>query len=88
MANSLVSEGERPNGPGKGIAKLYLDGKLQGTTETIGEPFHWDTSRAAIRLGVNYVGLWDELAIFNRALVDREVAELHRMRGGLAAIRR
>jgi hypothetical protein len=72
-------------GGGKGAAKLYLDGKIQGTTETIGEPFRWDRSRAAIRLGVNYVGLWDELAIFSRALSDREVADLHRLRGGLAS---
>ena len=70
------------------MSKLYLDGMLQGTTETIVEPFRWDRSRAAIRLGVNYVGLWDELAIFNRALSDGEVAELHRLRGGLASPRR
>jgi hypothetical protein len=44
--------------------------------------------RAAIRLGVNYAGLWDELAIFNRALTDREVAELHAVKGGLASVRR
>jgi hypothetical protein len=75
-------------GSGKGVAKLYLDGKLQGTTETINEPFRWDMSRAAIRLGVNYVGLWDELAIFNRALADREVAELHGLKGGLGTTRR
>ncbi len=65
-------------GSGKGVAKLYLDGKLQGTTEPVAEPFHWDLTRAAIRLGVNYVGLFDELSIFNRALSDREVAELAR----------
>jgi hypothetical protein len=75
-------------GSGKGMAKLYLDGKLQGTTERILEPFRWDTRRAAIRLGVNYVGLWDELAIFNIALSDREVAELFRLKGGLASPRR
>src|SRR4030095_382327 len=38
-------------GSGKGVAKLSLDGKLQGTTETIGEPFLWSRSRTAIRLG-------------------------------------
>jgi len=75
-------------GSGKGLAKLYLDGKLQGTTETIGEPFRWNSSRAAIRLGVNYVGLWDELAILNRALSEREVHELYRLKGGLAPLRR
>jgi len=75
-------------GGGKGVAKLYIDGKLQGTTETIAEIFRWDRTRAAIRLGVNYVGLWDELAIFNRDLTDRQVADLYRLRGGLAAARR
>jgi hypothetical protein len=75
-------------GSGKGVAKLFLDGKLQGTTEIITEPFRWDMSRAAIRLGVNYAGLWDELAIFSRALADREVAELHQLKGGLPPIRR
>jgi concanavalin A-like lectin/glucanase superfamily protein len=75
-------------GSGKGVAKLYLDGKLQGSTEMIREPFRWDMSRAAIRLGVNYVGLWDELAIFSRALSDGEIAELHRLKGGLASARR
>jgi hypothetical protein len=75
-------------GSGKGVAKLYLDGKLQGTAESIAEAFRWDMARAAIRLGVNYVGLWDELAIFNLALSDREVAELHAIKGDLAAVRR
>ncbi len=46
-----------------GVAKLYLNGKLQGMTEKIREPFTWDISRAAIRLGVSYVGLYDDLAV-------------------------
>jgi hypothetical protein len=75
-------------GGGKGLAKLYLDGKLQGTTETIRELFRWDKSRAAIRLGVNYIGGFDELAIFNRSLSDSAVAELFRLKGGLASQRR
>ena len=65
-------------GSGKGMAKLYLDGKLQGTTPSIAEPFRWDLSRAALRLGVNYVGLFDELTVYNEALTDQEVAKLRR----------
>ena len=42
------------------------------------EPFVWDLSKAAIRLGVNYIGLFDELALFNRALAAAEVEELNR----------
>jgi hypothetical protein len=74
-------------GSNSGVAKLYLDGKLQGTTETIREPFTWDLARAAIRLGVNYVGLFDEVAVFSRALEEREVETLHRLPKGVAGLR-
>lgn len=70
-----------------GTAKLYLNGQLQGTTETIREPFTWDLSKAAIRVGVNYVGLFDELSAFNRALSDREVQRLYRLRRGVRDLR-
>ena len=59
-------------------ASLYLNGQLAGTADQITEVFSWDLSKAAIRLGVNYVGLFDELAIFNRALNQAEVDQLHR----------
>jgi hypothetical protein len=51
-----------------GTAKLYLNGQLTGTAEGIKEPFTWESARATIRLGVNYVGLCDELSIYDRAL--------------------
>lgn len=63
-------------GGGKGSARLYLDGKLRGRTAEIGEPFQWDLSKGAIRLGVNYVGLMDDVAIFRRALSDEEITRL------------
>ncbi len=69
-----------------GVARLYLDGRLQGAAEPIREPFTWDLKRAAIRLGVNYVGLFDDLALFDRALGDAEVRALHEMKSGVAAL--
>ncbi len=69
-----------------GTAKLYLNGQLQGTAEGIREPFTWDLSRAAIRLGVGYIGLFDDLAVFNRALSDREVQLLYRLPRGVAGL--
>ena len=63
-------------GSGKGWAKLYLDGALQGTASNIAEPFDWDVSRGAVRLGVNYVGLFDDLAIFNRPLAGAEIKQV------------
>lgn len=67
---------------GDGTASLFLDGKLVSATSKIGEAFEWDPSRLAIRLGVNYTGLMDEVAVFDRALSAAEVATLHR--AGLA----
>lgn len=68
-------------GSGSGEAKLYLDGKLQGTTPKIAETFEWDMASGAIRLGVNYVGFMDDVAIFRRPLNEREI-------GALAAARK
>jgi hypothetical protein len=70
-------------GSGSGTASLYLDGALQGTTETIPEAFQWDMARGAIRLGVNYVGLFDELAVFSRPLSGDEVKLLYGLKRGL-----
>lgn len=70
-------------GSGDGAARLYLDGKLQGAARNIRETFDWDMSRGAIRLGVNYVGLFDELAIFNRELGEAEISLLHGLKKGV-----
>lgn len=71
-----------------GVAKLYLNGRLQGAAEGIREPFTWDLSRAAIRVGVNYVGLFDDLAVFNRALSDKEVDALYKLKTGARSLHR
>jgi hypothetical protein len=74
-------------GSGKGAAKLYLNGKLQGEATGISEPFTWDAAKAAIRLGVSYVGLYDEIAVFNRPLTDGEIQTLYTLEGGVGSIR-
>jgi hypothetical protein len=63
-------------GSGRGEAKLYLNGELQGTTPAIGEMFDWDAKNGAVRLGVAYVGLMDELAIYKRPLTAAEIRQL------------
>ena len=74
------------NSPDGGIAKLYLNGQLQGSREGIVESFTWDVERAVIKLGLNYVGLYDDIAVFRRALNDEEVAALHQLETGAAAL--
>jgi hypothetical protein len=63
-------------GGGRGTARLYLNGQPQGTTDPISEPFEWDVTQGAIRLGVGYVGLMDEVSIFRRALTPKEIEQL------------
>lgn len=58
------------------VGKLYLDGKLQGSF-TRQQVFNWEEPKSAITLGLSYIGLLDELAIFKRALTDEEVMSLH-----------
>ena len=67
-----------------GEARLYLDGRLQGARTGIAEPFTWDVTNASIRLGVNYVGLFDELAIFNRPLLETEIQALGQLERGVS----
>ena len=70
-----------------GVANLYLDGeRLPHVSDSIDEPFTWDRGRGAIRLGVNYVGLYDEVSLFSRALTDEEVRALHVLEDGVAAL--
>jgi hypothetical protein len=63
--------------PKGGTATLYLNGNRMGSATKIAEPFEWDPGRAAIRLGVNYTGLMDEVMLFDKALGEAEVKSLH-----------
>lgn len=66
----------------KGSASFYLNGKLQGSRE-IAEPFTWELEKARIFLGLNYVGLMDEVALFDRALSEQEVQALYGLPEGI-----
>jgi hypothetical protein len=73
---------------GGGSATLYLDGTpVPDTRDGIAEAFTWD-SPGSIRLGLSYVGLLDELALFDRDLTAEEVAALHALEQGVAELHR
>jgi len=74
------------NSDSGGTAKLYLNGQLAGSREKIKEPFTWEPAAATIRLGVNYVGLWDELSIYDRALSDAAIDALYKLQGGVGVL--
>jgi hypothetical protein len=62
-----------------GVARLYLDGQLAGTMPPRVQTFTWDPRQTSIMLGLGYLGLFDELSIFNRPLTDEEVRTLHQL---------
>jgi hypothetical protein len=71
-----------------GRARLYFDGEYQGVTGRIAERFSWDVANAYIRLGTGrFVGLFDDLAFFNRALTADEIRVLNGLPGGVADLR-
>src|SRR5260370_1151484 len=74
---------------GKADAKaaLFIDGKQIGEVKDRAIAVDWDVERAGIYVAVNFIGLLDELAVFNRSLTPDEVARLHREPGVLAGLK-
>jgi hypothetical protein len=68
------------------VGKLYLDGKSQGAFGDREHVFNWDVSKSALMLGLNYIGLLDDVAVFNRALSDEEVATIHASNKSVGAL--
>jgi hypothetical protein len=60
------------------LAALYIDGKRIGQMADRELAMGWDLDRTGIYVAVNYIGLLDELALFNRPLTAAEVSLLHR----------
>jgi hypothetical protein len=69
-----------------GVAHLYLDGKPRGTISARTQTFTWDMEKSAVMLGLSYVGLFDELSLFNRALAPEEIAQLHSLPNGARSL--
>ena len=44
--------------------------------------------KASVYVGVNYIGLLDDLALFNRALTADEVKQLHEKPGMLKSLKK
>lgn len=78
---------DRLNSGKAGVGKLYLDGKPQGTIKDWDLTFGWQADKVQLVLAVAYVGHIDDLAAFNRALTDAEVAALYALPGGVKTLR-
>ena len=74
------------SGQKNSVGKLYLDGKPQGQFGAREHLFNWDVSKSALTIGLNYVGDFDDLAVFNRVLADAEVGRIFNSNSGIAAL--
>jgi hypothetical protein len=69
-----------------GVARLFLDGRPSGELSPRQQTFTWDPDENVVVLGLSYIGLFDDLAIFDRALTADEVRALHGLDTGIAAL--
>lgn len=69
-----------------GVATLYLNGQFAGALRPREQTFTWNPAQTLAILGLGYVGLWDELAFFNRAFSAAEVRVLHKLEGGVRGL--
>ena len=73
-------------GTANGRAQLFIDGKDAGTISPRQQTFTWDPAQSVIMLGVGYVGLMDDLALFDRALTPAEISHLFTLKDGLRTL--
>lgn len=71
-----------------GEVRLYLDGRPSGSLGPRQQTLTWDPGQTTIALGLGYIGLLDDLSIFNRVLVDDEIRVLHALEGGVSGLGR
>ena len=68
-----------------GHAALFIDGKRIGAITDRDLRMDWDLDQTGIYIAVNYIGLLDEFALFDRPLTAAEVRRLQQHPGLLAA---
>ncbi len=67
----------------KSTFKLYIDGEFKGVVKDINDPFTWEAEKGKIMLGLGYIGLMDELAVFDKPLNLNEVKYVFELKNGI-----
>ena len=78
---------DRLNTGKSGSGTLYVDGKAEKTLNGWDLTLGWEADKVQLVLAAAYVGHMDDLAVFNRALTDAEVAQLHGLKNGIEDLR-
>lgn len=78
---------DRLNAGKAGVGQLYLDGQPQGRIANWDLTLGWQAENVQLVLAAAYVGAIDDLAVFDRALGEREVAQLFALPAGIRSLR-
>jgi len=70
----------------KSTFELYLNGKFTGSIKNVNDPFTWEAEKGKIMLGLGYIGLMDELAIFDKSLNAEEVKSVYDLENGIKTL--
>ena len=73
-------------GKSDGVARLYLDGVPRGTLSARQQTFTWNPDENIIALGLSYIGLIDDVALFDRAFTEAEVQRVFALEKGIATL--
>ncbi|MHC4994285.1 MAG: LamG-like jellyroll fold domain-containing protein [Planctomycetota bacterium] len=73
-------------GAANGVARLYINGALRGAVTGWTHSYRWDPANARLKIGLSYIGLMDDLVVFNRALSAGEVRRLYEATGGVKGL--
>lgn len=69
-----------------GKASIYINGALKGVRENIKDPFTWEIEKSNIYLGLSYIGLMDEVSIYNKHLTKEEIKQLYTLENGVQTL--
>jgi hypothetical protein len=83
----VLTWGNLDTGKANARTALYIDAKLIGEVKDRSIAMGWDIEMAGIYFSINYIGLLDEFAIFDRALSPDEVKKLQAEPGLLSALK-
>lgn len=78
---------DRLNTGKSAVGKLYFDGKPQGTIKGWDLTLGWEPEKVQLVLAAAFVGYMDDLAVFNRALSEAEVAQVFALQNGIKDLR-
>jgi hypothetical protein len=82
----LITFANLNSGQPDGRGTLYLDGEPIGTAAGWTHTLAWTADQCALTLGLNYTGLIDDVAIFNRELTPAEARTVFSLPRGASAL--